>query len=47
MQTFSIIARLGVAYTIDILLWCFMLALVAHYLETSSVPSSELATTPG
>jgi hypothetical protein len=32
-QTFSLIARLGVAYTLDILLWCFVLALVAYYLE--------------
>ena len=32
-QTFSLIARLGLAYTIDILLWCFMLALVAYYLD--------------
>ena len=30
-QTFSIIARLGIAYTLDILLWCFLLALIAHY----------------
>jgi hypothetical protein len=32
-QTFSIIARLGVAYTVDIFLWCFLLALVGYYLE--------------
>jgi hypothetical protein len=30
-QTFSVIARLGVAYTADILLWCFLLSLIAHY----------------
>ena len=30
-QTFSIIARLGVAYTADILLWCFVLALAAQF----------------
>ena len=30
-QTFSIIARLGIAYTVDILLWCFLLSLIAHY----------------
>jgi hypothetical protein len=32
-QTLSIVARLGTAYTIDILLWCFLLALVASYLD--------------
>jgi hypothetical protein len=31
-QTFSVIARLGTAYTVDILLWCFLLSLMAHYL---------------
>jgi len=31
-ETISSVARLGTAYTIDILLWCFLLALVAHYL---------------
>jgi len=30
-QTFSVILRLGLAYTADILLWCFLLALIAHY----------------
>ena len=33
-QTFSVVARLGVAYTVDILLWCFLLALAAYYLAT-------------
>ncbi|MDX6456483.1 MAG: hypothetical protein QOE55_180, partial [Acidobacteriaceae bacterium] len=42
-QTFSVIARLGVAYTLDILLWCFLLALAAYYLETWQSPSSEPA----
>jgi hypothetical protein len=32
-QTLSIVARLGTAYSVDILLWCFMLALIAHYLD--------------
>lgn len=32
-QTFSIVARLGVAYTLDMLLWCFLLALAAEYLS--------------
>lgn len=32
-QTFSVAARLGVAYTVDILLWCFLLGLVAYYLD--------------
>jgi hypothetical protein len=31
-QTLSIILRLGVAYTLDMLLWCFLLALAAYYL---------------
>ncbi len=42
-QTFSVIARLGVAYTADILLWCFLLALAAYYLETWQTPRSEPA----
>ncbi len=29
----SLLARLGVAYTVDILLWCFVLALTSIYLE--------------
>ena len=33
-QSFSIVPRLSIAYTIDILLWCFVLSLTAHYLET-------------
>ncbi len=41
-QTFSIVARLGVAYTLDILLWCFLLGLVAHDL---SAPRSEVEST--
>jgi hypothetical protein len=35
-QTFSIIARLGTAYILDIMLWCFILSLVAHYLDVPS-----------
>jgi hypothetical protein len=31
-QTASIVLRLGVAYTLDIFLWCFVLALIAYYL---------------
>jgi hypothetical protein len=30
-QTLSVILRLGLAYTVDILLWCFLLSLIAHY----------------
>ncbi len=33
-QTVSVVARLGTAYTIDILLWCFLLALTAHYVDS-------------
>ena len=32
-QTFSIVARLGSAYILDVMLWCFILGLVAHYLD--------------
>jgi hypothetical protein len=39
-QSFSIVARLGIAYTVDILLWCFLLALVALYLRDSADPAS-------
>ena len=42
-QTFSLIARLGLAYTIDILLWCFVLALVAYYLDPDSSVESRQA----
>lgn len=38
-QTLSVVLRLGLAYTVDILLWCFVLSLTAHYLETRSKPS--------
>ncbi len=43
-QTFSVIARLGVAYTIDILLWCFLLALAGWYLDTWLSPNPKPAT---
>jgi hypothetical protein len=42
-QTVSILGRLGIAYSVDILLWCFVLALIAYYLEAISTPESELA----
>jgi hypothetical protein len=42
-QTFSIVARLGIAYTVDILLWCFLLALAAYYLEAWQGPNSKTA----
>ncbi len=35
-QTFSVAARLGVAYTVDMALLCLLLALVAHYLGAPS-----------
>jgi hypothetical protein len=35
-QTLSIIARLGTAYILDIMLWCFILGLAAHYLDVPS-----------
>jgi hypothetical protein len=37
-QTFSVVARLGTAYSIDMLLWCFLLALTAFYVEGPPVP---------
>jgi hypothetical protein len=39
-QTFSVIARLAVAYTVDIVLSCFLLGLVAYYLEVAHPDSS-------
>jgi hypothetical protein len=36
-QTLSIVARLGLAYTLDILLWCFILSLLAHYLDDGTL----------
>ncbi len=38
-QTLSIVARLGTAYVLDIMLWCFILGLVAHYLDV--LPSAK------
>jgi hypothetical protein len=38
-QTLSIVLRLGVAYTVDILLWCLVMSLTAHYLEAPSKAS--------
>jgi hypothetical protein len=35
-QTFSIIVRLGTAYILDVMLWCFILGLAAHYLDVPS-----------
>jgi hypothetical protein len=35
-QTTSLVARLGLAYSVDMLLWCFVLALAACYLEPVS-----------
>jgi hypothetical protein len=35
-QTLSVMLRLGAAYTVDIVLWCFVLGLTAHYLEPAS-----------
>jgi hypothetical protein len=32
-QTLSVVARLGIAYTVDMVLWCFLLALTAHYVK--------------
>ncbi len=32
-QTISIAARLGLAYTLDVGLWCLLLALLAHYFD--------------
>jgi hypothetical protein len=43
-QIVSVVARLGVAYTVDIFLWCFILSLVAYYLGEGIVPDSSLQT---
>ena len=42
-QTVSILGRLGIAYSVDILLWCFVLALIAYYLRALYPPQPELA----
>ena len=42
-QTVSVLGRLGIAYSLDILLWCFVLALIAYYLEAISTPEPEPA----
>jgi hypothetical protein len=39
-QTASMVARLGIAYSFDMLLWCFILALNAYYLNLSAAPIS-------
>lgn len=35
LETVSLLARLGVVYTVDIFLWCFILALTSVYLEAT------------
>lgn len=35
VETVSLLGRLGVAYTADIFLWCFVLTLTANYLEAA------------
>jgi hypothetical protein len=35
-ETVSVVARVGFVYTLDILIWCFVLALVAVYLERAT-----------
>jgi hypothetical protein len=40
-QTLSVAFRLGAAYTVDILLWCFVFALIAHYLDRPASAHSE------
>lgn len=40
-QTFSILARLGLAYSVDIFLWCFLLAVVGYSLDLAREPISE------
>ncbi len=41
-QMASVVARLGVAYTLDIVFWSFLLAMVTHYLGAPS-PSAPAA----
>jgi hypothetical protein len=45
-QTLSIVLRLGLAYTVDILLWCFLLALIAYYLDLPSARRAHLDSSP-
>ncbi|HTZ58094.1 MAG TPA: hypothetical protein VMB49_08360 [Acidobacteriaceae bacterium] len=41
-QSLSVAARLGAAYTVDILLWCFLLGLIGCYLDShASVQSKQ------
>lgn len=35
-QSFSVLTRLAVAYTADMLLWCFLLSLAAHYVRPAA-----------
>jgi hypothetical protein len=37
LETVSLFARLAVVYTVDIVLWCFVLALTSVYLEAAEV----------
>jgi hypothetical protein len=41
-QTFSVAARLGTAYTLDIGFWCFLLCLIAFYLDPE-IPDQPVA----
>lgn len=38
-QIVSVLARLGLAYSISILVWCFVLAMVSNYLIDSASPA--------
>jgi hypothetical protein len=40
-QTVSVVLRLGLAYSADVLLWCLVLALIAYYLDHPNLQSSE------
>jgi hypothetical protein len=40
-QTLSVAARLGIAYTVDILLWCLLLGLIAFYLNPEANRESQ------
>jgi hypothetical protein len=42
----SVLARLGVAYTVDILLWCVLLALTAAWMENDRAVAVEPAVAP-
>jgi hypothetical protein len=42
-EVVSVLVRLAVAYTTDVLLWCLLLAFTAAWMESGPAPAPEIA----